>query len=360
MKIKFPANYKNSTRRSLFHDRMPFILVGATLLIVFATILRVYYDTTRPMITLEGRQKCYFYVRTGAGFTEVRDSLVKKGYLASPKVFEWLARKRHYPEKVRPGRYLLENGMRNNVVVNLLRSGRQEPLRIAIQNLRNAGELAGLLGRKLEVDSAHLMRMFNDRSLLEKFGATPATVLTLFIPNTYEFFWNTSGDQVFKKMDQASRRFWTPVRRHQADSLGMNIAEVVTMASIVEKESNDNHEKPVIAGVYLNRLRRGMPLQADPTVIYAWNDYSIRRVLKVHTLIKSPYNTYEHTGLPPSPICLPSIASVDAVLNAENHSYLYFCAKEDFSGSHNFATTLDEHSRNARKYQKALDAMKIR
>jgi len=205
-----------------------------------------------------------------------------------------------------------------------------------------------------------LIRLFNDPLHLARYGTSTSTLFILFIPNTYELFWNTSGDQLFKRMKSEYRRFWTPGRCHQADSLRMTIPEIVTLASIVEKESNKNDEKPVIAGVYINRLKRGIPLQADPTVIYAWNDYSIRRVLKIHTQLQSPYNTYIHTGLPPGPICLPSIASVDAVLHSINHPYLYFCAKEDFSGYHNFAVTLAEHNGNARRYQQALDAMKIK
>ncbi len=360
MMHKFLAPYRDNPSRSLWSDLMPFILVGAMLLILAASLLRLYLSTTRPVIDLHGRHKCYFYVHTGSGFSAVRDSLVKSGYLVHPREFEWLARRKHYTDKIRPGRYLLEDGMRNNALLNMLRAGKQEPLRITIQGVRNAGELAGSLGRRLEVDSAHLMRFFNDPATLNRFGATPATLLMMFVPNTYEFLWNTSGDQLLTRMDNEFKRFWTARRRHKADSLRMTIAQVVTMASIVEKESNKNDEKPVIAGVYINRLKLKIPLQADPTVIYAWNDVTIRRVLKVHTQLKSLYNTYLHTGLPPGPICLPSVASVDAVLHAPSHSYLYFCAKEDLSGSHNFATTLDEHNRNAKRYQKALDKMKIK
>ncbi|MEI6682890.1 MAG: endolytic transglycosylase MltG [Bacteroidota bacterium] len=360
MMHKFLAPYRNNPGRSLWGDLMPFILAGAMLLILAASLLRLYISTTRPVIDLHGRHKCYFYVHTGSGFNAVRDSLVKSGYLVHPREFEWLARRKHYPDKIRPGRYLLEDGMHNNALLNMLRSGKQESLRITIQGVRNSGELAGSLGRRLEVDSAHLMHLFSDPAMLTRFGATPATLLMLFVPNTYEFFWNTSGDQLLTRMESEFKRFWTSGRRHKADSLQMTIAQVVTMASIVEKESNKNDEKPVIAGVYINRLKHNIPLQADPTVVYAWHDFTIRRVLKVHTQLNSPYNTYMHTGLPPGPICLPSVASVDAVLHATSHSYLYFCAKEDFSGSHNFASTLDEHNRNARRYQKALDKMKIK
>ena len=360
MRTDFFSQYKNNPRRFLFGDSGPFILIGITILVLFFSLLRLYIQTTKPMVNLQGRQKCYFYIHTGAGFEAVRDSLVKKGFLLHPREFSWLAHRKHYDLRVKPGRYLLQNGMRNNLLVNMLRSGNQEPLRITIQNVRTKEELAGSLGKRLEVDSVQLIRLFNNRTHLAGYRISPATLFTLFIPNTYEFFWNTTGDQVLSRMTTEFNRFWTPLRRHQADSLKLAIPEVVTMASIVEKESNKNDEKPIIAGVYINRLKNKIPLQADPTVIFAWNDYRIRRVLKVHTLIKSPYNTYLRTGLPPGPICLPSIASIESVLHAKRHAYLYFCAKEDFSGYHNFAGSLDEHNRNARRYQKALNVMKIK
>ena len=354
------ALYKNNPRRSFSGDLMPVILIGIIVIILVFTLIRIYVYTTRPVIDLHGRQRCYFYIHSGSEFETVKDSLIKKGYLMNFREFEWLSRRKHYTNKIKAGRYLLTNGMHNNTLVNLLRSGKQEPLMITIHNIRTREELAGSLGRQLEVDSLHLIRLFNDPSCLTKFGTSPPTLFILFIPNTYEFFWNTSGIQLLKRMTIEFQRFWTPKRRNMADSLRMTIPEIVTLASIVEKESNKNDEKPVIAGVYINRLKKHIPLQADPTVIFAWNDYTIRRLLKIHTRIKSPYNTYFHTGLPPGPICLPSIASVDAVLHAMNHPYFYFCAKEDFSGYHNFAANLTEHNRNARKYQQALNAMNIK
>lgn len=337
-----------------------FILGGVTV-ILFATALLWYYIRwTKPVINLKEKKSCYFYIHSGSGFEAVKDSLVKKRYLNDPETFAWLAQLKHYDRHVKPGRYRLVNGMRNNALVNLLRSGKQEPVRIIIQNVRTREELAGKIGRQLEVDSAKLIKLFSNPSYLAKFNISPATLFVLFIPDTYEFFWNTSGDQLFKRMNREYEHFWNPRRKQMADSLQLSVAEVVTLASIVEKESNKNAEKPMIAGVYLNRLKKRIPLQADPTVIFAWNDYRIRRVLKIHTEIKSPYNTYFRTGLPPGPICLPSMASIDAVLHAVNHSCFYFCAREDLSGYHNFAADLEAHNRNARKYQKALDKMNIK
>jgi UPF0755 protein len=333
---------------------------GILLILVAFALLWYYFLVTKPIIDLKGKKSCYFYIHTGSGFGAVKDSLVKKGYLTDPEKFEWLARRKHYDGNIKPGRYRLLNGMHNNTLINLLRSGRQEPVRITIQNVRSSEELAGKIGRNLEVDSTRLNKLFNDRVYLAKFGISPPTLFVLFIPDTYEFYWNTSGDQLFNRIYQEYKHFWTPRRRQMADSLHLSVAQVVTLASIVEKESNKNDEKPVIAGVYLNRLKKQIPLQADPTVIFAWNDYRIRRVLKTHTEIKSPYNTYLCAGLPPGPICLPSMASIDAVLHAVNHAYYYFCAREDLSGYHNFAINLEEHNRNASKYQKALDKMNIK
>jgi UPF0755 protein len=341
-------------------DKKLFIAGGVILFLFSSALFWIYLLITKPVIDLKDRKSCYFYIYSGSGFGAVKDSLVKKGYLTDPEKFEWLARRKHYYQHVKPGRYRLVNGMRNNALVNLLRAGIQEPVQIVVQNVRTREDLAGKIGRHLEVDSTRLSLLFNDPAFLARYRVTPQTLFVLFIPDTYEFFWNTSGEQLFRRMHQEYERFWTPRRRHLADSLHLSVEEVVTLASIVEKETNKNDEKPVIAGVYLNRLKKQVPLQADPTVIFAWNDYRIRRVLKMHTEIKSPFNTYYRSGLPPGPICLPSIASVDAVLHAARHSYYYFCAKEDLSGYHNFASDLEEHNRNARKYQKALNKMNIR
>jgi UPF0755 protein len=198
-----------------------------------------------------------------------------------------------------------------------------------------------------------------DPGYLSEFGAGPATVFALFIPNTYEFLWNTTADQFIRRMYKERQKFWNDERLTLMSLEGLTIPGVITLSSIIEKETAKNAEKQVIAGVYMNRLRKGWPLQADPTLIFAWNDYTIKRVLNKHKEIDSPYNTYKHTGLPPGPICLPSVSSIDAVLNYEKHDYLYFCAKEDLSGYHNFAVTLAEHNRNAERYQAALKRLNI-
>jgi len=344
----------------MLNKRVVLTFAAITGILISIALLWFYFRITKPVIDLKGKKSCYFYIHTGSGFNAVKDSLVKKGFLTDPENFEWLARRKQYIQRVRPGRYRLVNRMHNNSLVNLLRSGKQEPVRIILQNIRTRNELAGKFGRHLEVDSTRLMALFKDPAYLSQFDISPPALFVLFLPDTYEFFWNTSGDQLFRRMYQEYKRFWTQRRRELADSLHLSLGEVVTMASIVEKESNKKEEKPAIAGVYLNRLKKNIPLQADPTIIFAWNDYSIRRVMKIHTEIKSLYNTYSNTGLPPGPICLPSKNSIDAVLHAMNHSYYYFCAREDLSGYHNFATDLEAHNRNARRYQRALNQLNIK
>lgn len=245
--------------------------------------------------------------------------------------------------------------MSNLQLVTLLRSGMQEPVLVRFQNVKNLQDFAGKIAHQLEADSARLMSLLNDPNYLRQYNITPQTSYILFLPNTYEFYWNTSAEQFMDRMNREKNRFWNGDRVAQADSIGLNIAKVVILASIVEKETAKDSEKPTIAGVYMNRLNKGWPLQADPTVLFAWDDRSIRRVYLKHAQIDSPYNTYKNLGLPPGPICLPSIASIESVLHYDHHSYMFFCAKEDLSGYHAFATNYSDHQKNARKYQKVLD-----
>ena len=284
----------------------------------------------------------------------------EKDILKNERSFIYVSYRKHYDLKVKPGRYKIQAGMNNNELVNLLRSGRQEPVRLNIQSARTVAELAGKLSHQIEADSSGLMKLFLDPSCLKQFGIDTYNVFVLFIPNTYEMYWNTSAQQLLKKMSLEQNIFWSARRRELLCTTGMNIDQVVTLASIVEKETNNDQEKPDIAGVYINRLKKKWPLQADPTIIFACQDYSIRRLTAKHLKIDSKYNTYIHAGLPPGPVCIPSVSSIDAVLNFRDHKYMYFCAKEDLSGSHNFAVNLAEHNRNAKKYQQALDRLNIR
>jgi UPF0755 protein len=318
-----------------------------------------YQNFFQPNVTTGDQPTAYIYIHTGADFPAVKNLLSGHHYLRDLKSFEWVAQKKKYDMKVRPGRYKICYGMNNNELVNLLRSGKQEPVRVILQNVRTPEELAGKIASQIEGDSISILNLLRDPDYLWEFGAGPATIFTLFIPNTYEFLWNTTADQFIRRMYKERQKFWNDERLTQMSQEGLDIPGVITLASILEKETAKNTEKPVIAGVYLNRIRKSWPLQADPTLIFAWNDYTIKRVLNKHKEINSPYNTYKYTGLPPGPICLPSVSSIDAVLNYEKHGYMYLCAKDDLSGYHNFAVTLAEHNRNAERYQAALKRLNV-
>jgi UPF0755 protein len=266
-----------------------------------------------------------------------------------------VARQRGYDEKIRPGKYHIKPGMSNLDLVRMLMGGKQEPVKFTFNNIRLKKELAAKVGRNLEADSLRMETILGDDGYWKKFGFTAENCMVLFLPDTYEFWWNTDTDEFVDKMAKEYKKFWTDERKAKAKKIGLSQADVSIMAAIVEKESNMRDERPTIAGVYMNRLNKGMKLQADPTVVYALGDFTVKRVLNADTRIDSPYNTYMYPGLPPGPICLPSKNSIDAVLNYKKHTYVYFCAKEDFSGYHNFATTYDEHLKNAAKFQKALN-----
>jgi UPF0755 protein len=300
------------------------------------------------------------YVATGSDFNDLKKVLYKNGLVIHRKNFEWLAKKKKLDRYVKPGRYVIENNMTNLDLVNMLRAGHQVPVHVIFNNVRDIYQLAGKVGKQIEADSSSIVRLLTDSLYLAKMGVKPVYAATIFIPNTYELWWNTDADGFIQRMYTENQKFWNKERLRKAKDLGLSKEEVFVLASIVEKETNKNDEKPMIAAVYLNRLKKGWRLQADPTLIYALGDYSIKRVLNKHKLIDSPYNTYQHLGLPPGPICIPSISSIDAVLNAPKENYLFFCAKDDFSGYHVFAKTLKQHKKNARKYQKALDERNIK
>lgn len=276
--------------------------------------------------------------------------------------FKVLAAWTGYWEKIKPGRYVIKRGTGVFSLFRKLHNGTQDPVKITLTKFRTRKDLANYLGKKLESNSNSFQQFMNNNDSLSYLGLTKETILTLIIPNTYEIYWNTAPKAFFNKMNKESNKFWNDRRLDDLQRIGISKEETITIASIVEEETNDNKEKPTIASVYINRLNKGMPLGADPTVKYAVGDFSIKRVTLAHIngSANSPYNTYKNKGLPPGPICTPSVASIDAVLKGEKSDYLYFCAKADFSGSHSFAATAEEHFANARKYRKALDSLGIR
>ncbi len=314
----------------------------------------------KPNTWTQDGQQSSVYVPTGSNFDDLKAILYSNGVVINRNTFEWLAGKKNLASHIYPGRYIVSDGMNNNELINLFRSGEQTPVRLTFNNIRTNKELAQVVSSQLEVDSSEVITLLNDSTFTRKFGFQPNTIISMFIPNTYEVYWNISGDDFMARMYTEYNSFWNTTRLEKAAAIGFSPVEISTLASIIDKETAKDDEKPAIAGVYLNRLKYGWRLQADPTIVYAWGDFSIRRVLNIHKQIDSPYNTYRYYGLPPGPICMPSIASIDAVLNREEHSYMYFCARDDFSGYHVFATTNAEHTINAEKYRRALDALNIR
>jgi UPF0755 protein len=333
--------------------------VFAAMVVSLYFLFRIYRTLFIPSVDVGNNTDVFFYIRTGAGIDEVMNDLKKQGLLSDIKGFEWLVNKKNYAANIHPGRYRIERNMTNNELLNMLRAGLQEPVMVTFSNVRTIESLAGVIGRQVEPDSAEIIKLFKDPATWSKYNFTIETFPAMFIPDSYEFYWNTTPAKFLERMNAGYVAFWSNGRFDKARDMGFTPTEVSTLASIVDQESLLNDENPRIAGVFINRMKAGIPLQSDPTIIFAMGDYSIKRVLNKHKDTSSPYNTYIHRGLPPGPICIPSKNAIDAVLNYEHHRYLYFCAKEDFSGYHNFAETLSEHLDNARKYQKALNKARI-
>lgn len=265
-----------------------------------------------------------------------------------------------YTASMHTGRYAVKPGMSNLTLLNDLRRGHQVATRITFNNIRFKEDLAERVSDQLMFDKEELLRLLNDSIYCDSLGFTPETVNTLFLPNTYEIYWNASADKFIHRMKREYDAFWTSDRLKKAKEIGLTPIEVSILASIVEEETAASDEYPIVAGLYINRLHAGIPLQADPTVKFAIGDFSLRRILFEHLEIDSPYNTYKYAGLPPGPLRIPTIKGVNSVLNYTKHKYLYMCAKEDFSGRHNFAVTLAEHNRNASRYQAELNRRRIR
>ncbi|MBK3518498.1 endolytic transglycosylase MltG [Carboxylicivirga marina] len=335
-------------------------LIYLALLVIAVTIFvgKSFYDRIYApnVVTTEGKE--FLYIHSGADFEDVCVALEDGGYLKDTDGFKWVAEKKNY-SKVKPGRYKLKDGWTNNDLVNTLRSGNQTAIKVTFNNIRTMPELAGEVSDYLECDSIELLKALNNIDIFKKLGFTKATSPALFIPNTYELWWNTSPESFIQRMHKEYNKFWTSARKEKAKKAGLTPVEVSTLAAIVDEETIKSDEKPKVAGLYINRLNKNIRLQADPTVKYAIGDFSIQRVLTKDLKTDSPYNTYMHAGLPPGPIRVPSVSGIDAVLNYSKHSYLYMCAKEDFSGYHNFAKTLKQHNVNAAKFQRALNSNRI-
>jgi UPF0755 protein len=339
------------------HKKILYFLSGAVILIII--IMIIIYTNLFGMNITSNKNNQVIYIPTGSSYEQVLDTLESKYVIKNKKVLNWVARKKNYPALIKPGRYIIGNNLSYISLINLLRSGKQVPVKITFSNVSTLNQIAGKIGRQIEADSSRIISFFSDDSNFAGDGFKKENIISLFIPNTYEVYWNTDAKEVYTRLLKEYRIFWNDQRLSKAKERGLDTKEVSTLASIIDDEASISDEKPRIAGVYLNRLRMGIPLQADPTVKFALNDNSITRILKKDLLVDSPYNTYIHSGLPPGPIGCATIDGIDAVLNSEKHDYVYFAARADFSGYHNFSRTLSEHIRYAILYQKELDKRKI-
>ncbi|RYE25915.1 MAG: endolytic transglycosylase MltG [Sphingobacteriales bacterium] len=304
-------------------------------------------------------QTRYLYIRTGSTYDDVKSQLKENGYIASLFSFDMLAQRAGYPTRIKAGKYKITPGMSNYNMVRMLRSGRQTPVKLVINKLRTKQDLVNIISTNLEADSSQLKQILADNTYWATYNLDTNTAMCLIVPDTYEFYWNTSADKTLKKLGNYYKEYWTPERHQKAEAHKLTQQQAIVVGSIVEEETNKNDEKGNVASVYINRLRKNMKLQADPTVKFAVGDFTLRRITGVHLQTESPYNTYKVSGLPPGPICTPSKKTMEAVLNSPETQYMYFCAKEDFSGYHRFATNYADHMKNARLYQQALNARNI-
>ncbi len=321
----------------------------------------VYNAIFAPNTSFENNE-AYLYIPSDADFSEVRELVTP--LLKDMASFEKVAQRKGYVSNVRGGKYAIKKGANNNDIVNSLRS-LNIPVKVAFNNQETIADLAGRIAMQIEPDSLALLQAFTDDAFLKANGFNANTELAMYIPNSYEFFWNTSGKEFRERMLKEYKRFWTDARLSKAKALNLTPAEVITLASVVHKETAKVDERPRVAGVYLNRLRQGILLQADPTVIYAIKKHTgnfntvIKRVLYKDLELDSPYNTYKYGGLPPGPIAMPDISAIDAVLSPEKHDYLYFVANVENFGYHKFAKTLAQHNRNKAQYVRWINAQKI-
>jgi len=318
--------------------------------------LKLYKVYFAPNIT--GKEQ-YLYIKTGATIDDLYKEIKSKDILTDVESFSQAAAKMDLIQRLKPGRYKLAKGMNNRSLINLIKAGNQEAVKLKFHNIRKKEEFAAYLSKSLEADSITFLKVLDSAALVEKYGFTVDNSYTMFIPNTYEMYWNTTPLEFFSRMQKEYDKFWTAERKQKAAALNLSPQQVTILASIVDGEALYDKEMPSIAGLYLNRLNKGILLQADPTVIFANGDFTVKRVTGPLLRVDSKYNTYKYAGLPPGPIMMPSISAIDAVLNHEHNNYIYMCAKADFSGYHAFAETKAQHEVNAKAYRAALDKRNI-
>lgn len=331
------------------------ILIGLLVIALIAGILgyQKYQDVFSANVpaVLENNM---LYVPTDTDYESLVSILTTQNFIIDENTFRWVAGLMSY-DNVRAGRFEIQPGWSNRALINHLRNGKQATVKVVLTNERLPEDIAEKVSKVIEADSLSIDNLLRDNAFLSKYGYNKETVMCVFIPNTYDFYWNQNAQAFFERMLKENEQFWNKNNRDtKAKNLGMSHEQVYTLASIVGRETNQNDEKPTIAGVYLNRLKRGIPLQADPTVVFAVGEFDLKRVLYKHLEFDSPYNTYKYAGLPPGPISMAEISSIDAVLNFDEHEYIFFCAKGDGTGYHAFAKTLSGHNINAARYRKNL------
>ncbi len=301
----------------------------------------------------------YIYVRTGQNYADFLRELESNNPFINFKSFEKAAKNMELEPALKPGRYAVKEGLNNRTLINKIKSGNQDAVEVKIQNIRKKSNFIAFLAKHLEADSTAFSKVLDSLELIEAAGFTAQNSYTMYLPNSYQFYWNITPQEFFDKMKKEYDKFWTDERKQKAKIIGLDQQQVIVLASIVDAEALFDKEMPTIAGLYLNRLEKGIRLQADPTVIFANDDFTVKRVTGALLRVDSKYNTYLYGGLPPGPIMMPSLNAINAVLDREKNNYIYMCAKEDFSGYHNFAVTVQEHNINAKKYREALNKRNI-
>ena len=335
------------------------ILVGsllAAILLGIAGIAHIYYYFFAQPFQIT--ETTYIYIDRDDDVDSVYHKIIEGGNPKQMHGFESLVRYQGY--NVKTGRYAIKPTDNMRYLHRRLSMGYQTPIKLTVGSVRTLDRISRNTARQLMVDSCEIANILNDTAYISKLGYTKETLPALFIPNTYEVYWNISAEDFIQRMVKEHKAFWNEKRLKQAEAIGLTPIEVATLASIVEEETANQAEKPMVAGLYINRLKKGMLLQADPTVKFSLQEFGLKRILFKHLEVDSPYNTYKYAGLPPGPIRIPSYQGLESVLNYTKHNYIYMCAKEDFSGTHNFAVTSAQHAANARKYQQALNRRGIR
>jgi UPF0755 protein len=321
-----------------------------------------YENIFKSNVHLNGKKYTYIYIKTDATFEDVLDELYSENIIDDQESFEWMAKSMHLQDHINSGKYRIDAKMSNRSIIKMIVNGKQEKVKLFFNSqIRTKEQFIDYVSEKLEIEKAELEDYCSNEDILaDQYGLNSENFMTFIVPDTYEVNWTTHINDLFILLEKSYNKVWTKVKKDKAKSLGYSVPEIATIASIVQSESSIKTEQQKIAGVYINRLKQGMRLQADPTVVFANGNFDVQRVLSADKEIDSPYNTYRYKGLPPGPICMVNPSTIDAVLNFTKHNYTYFCAKADFSGYSNFTNDYKVHMKNAATYQEALNQKGIK